>query len=718
MAALGFFNSDDTLTPESIERRRKLAEMLMQQGNSEEPIRHWTQGAARLLKSASGAYMDKKLSEADKSNRDYANQLWAGIIGGAAPSAVQSPGMPPVTSGEPSVSRETAPPAPVPQQPLLPNRPQMPEGPNIFERVGGMIPEAMGQEPAKPSPFGTINQSISTNGNSTPLMMQNGITRNVGRIGMMPANPSLAFAEPGARVPMGAMAGMGGGSQMAAAPNPGQPSERELVIRTIAAETSGKSPQEAQAIAAVILNRAKTRGLSPADVVLERNQFEPWNAGPGGRNDPMNIDPNSSRYQQAAQALAAASGGQDPTGGATHFFAPVAQAALGRHPPAWAQGQGQQIGATAFYAPEGRAPGGAVPVADMPVPGAQEAQGQPLARPGPGQFNIPPPTPTGGVGQAMGSDRQQAIARFLMDPRVPQNMKATVMPVLQSMMQPGQVISRPDGSAYVINPRTMQAQQIMGPTGQDPQTRQLKELEIRAKEREFNESKPFTIKGPNGEDISVIRDRDGTIRPVKIAGQEDQKPMLPKLNEQQSKDVGFVQRGEAALKLLTPEAEKQLQDWKGYGLQNAPLVGGSEAARSFQSEGYQRAHNAARNFLAVILRKDTGAAVTDKEFAEYTPMFIPSPADKPEQVEQKRQAREIAIQAIKDGLGNIGPILERVQAARGAPAGPPPIQSPAAAKPAPQKQAAAPIHGARKAADGYWYVPDPNRQGKYLKVEQ
>lgn len=28
-----------------------------------------------------------------------------------------------------------------------------------------------------------------------------------------------------------------------------------------------------------------------------------------------------------------------------------------------------------------------------------------------------------------------------------------------------------------------------------------------------------------------------------------------------------------------------------------------------------------------------------------------------------------------------------------------------------------PVAGARKAADGYWYVPDPNRPGKYLRVE-
>lgn len=36
--------------------------------------------------------------------------------------------------------------------------------------------------------------------------------------------------------------------------------------------------------------------------------------------------------------------------------------------------------------------------------------------------------------------------------------------------------------------------------------------------------------------------------------------------------------------------------------------------------------------------------------------------------------------------------------------------------PTPGAVAAPPVQGARRAADGNWYVPDPKRQGKYLKV--
>lgn len=204
-----------------------------------------------------------------------------------------------------------------------------------------------------------------------------------------PAPASAAPPPPAASNPPPAWAGgLGNTSLTGFAPAPsappaadGRPPDQELAIRTIAAETSG-NPQETQAIAAVIANRLKSGkwGNNLGDVVLAQNQFEPWNGGPGSRNDPMKIDPASPRYQAASAALAAALQGTDPTNGATHFFAPGAQAALGRQAPAWGREGGQQIGATTFFAPEGRAAPGAVlnsPVAPAaaPAPAPAPAQG-------------------------------------------------------------------------------------------------------------------------------------------------------------------------------------------------------------------------------------------------------------------------------------------------------------------------------------------------------
>jgi spore germination cell wall hydrolase CwlJ-like protein len=137
--------------------------------------------------------------------------------------------------------------------------------------------------------------------------------------------------------------------------------DRDLIIRTIAAETSGKTPEESQAIAHVILNRIQSGnyGASPEAVLLAKKQFEPW-SNPAGANYPMRFLPNSRRYGMGQAALEAALLGDDITGGALNFWGPKAQYALGRKAPSWAAEMPDysDIGETRFHRPS--ADGGSV----------------------------------------------------------------------------------------------------------------------------------------------------------------------------------------------------------------------------------------------------------------------------------------------------------------------------------------------------------------------
>jgi hypothetical protein len=134
------------------------------------------------------------------------------------------------------------------------------------------------------------------------------------------------------------------------------PRARDLVIRTVLGEAANEPDEGMAAVAAVIRNRVQSGrfGNSVPEVVLKPKQFEPWNT-PEGRSRMQGYAPDSEPYSRAARAVDSVfAEGSDPTSGATHFYSPTAQAALGREPPKWAQGEPQTIGRHAFYAPEGR----------------------------------------------------------------------------------------------------------------------------------------------------------------------------------------------------------------------------------------------------------------------------------------------------------------------------------------------------------------------------
>jgi len=145
----------------------------------------------------------------------------------------------------------------------------------------------------------------------------------------------------------------------------------------------------------------------------------------------------------------------------------------------------------------------------------------------------------------------------------------------------------------------------------------------------------------------------------RTAAEGEAKPAKPakaeKLTEGQSKDVGFFNRGTYANADLTA-METALQQQPDAAMGDIPLVGGA-----FKSSDYRQAERAAREFLAVVLRKDTGAAVTNQEFAFYTPMYIPTYWDDPATLQAKREARERFLQGMYYASGTAQPIFDRIR---------------------------------------------------------
>ena len=81
------------------------------------------------------------------------------------------------------------------------------------------------------------------------------------------------------------------------------------------------------------------------------------------------------------------------------------------------------------------------------------------------------------------------------------------------------------------------------------------------------------------------------------------------------------------------------------------MAGGVPVVGNYaKSPEFQQAQQAGREFLAAILRKDTGAAITAEETARYGQTYLPRPGDSPQVLEQKKQSRRRALDAIKAGM--------------------------------------------------------------------
>lgn len=117
------------------------------------------------------------------------------------------------------------------------------------------------------------------------------------------------------------------------------------------------------------------------------------------------------------------------------------------------------------------------------------------------------------------------------------------------------------------------------------------------------------------------------------------------LTEAQSKDAVYFTRASGSLPIID-SLEQSLLSFGDYAANAIPAGLGN----FLQSEDYQVAQNAGKEFLASILRKDTGAAVTPSEEKLYGDIFLPRPGDKPATLERKREARALALAAIEAGM--------------------------------------------------------------------
>lgn len=141
---------------------------------------------------------------------------------------------------------------------------------------------------------------------------------------------------------------------------------------------------------------------------------------------------------------------------------------------------------------------------------------------------------------------------------------------------------------------------------------------------------------------------------AKIAAQlsESEKP----LNESQGKATAYAIRMKEANQILNDlEGEKQYTpSYLRGAAESLPLVGGYMAPVAgfiAENENEQMIRQARENFITAVLRQESGAVISDQEFAREERKYFPQAGDDKKTIAQKRRAREIAINAMSVQAG-------------------------------------------------------------------
>lgn len=138
----------------------------------------------------------------------------------------------------------------------------------------------------------------------------------------------------------------------------------------------------------------------------------------------------------------------------------------------------------------------------------------------------------------------------------------------------------------------------------------------------------------------ALKSFDLALKKFGIQETKEGRPSQPEIES-----AGFAVRSE--------DADKTIEKFSEIGaesLSRARKILPGEAV----SPEFQQLEQAGRNFMAAVLRKESGAAITPDEMAQGFIQYIPQPGDSKEVQEQKRRNRSIAIATLRVGAGERG----------------------------------------------------------------
>ena len=159
----------------------------------------------------------------------------------------------------------------------------------------------------------------------------------------------------------------------------------------------------------------------------------------------------------------------------------------------------------------------------------------------------------------------------------------------------------------------------------------------------------YPINPPKG--MSIEMGPDGKVRIIEGAGVTQGE--TPDLNVEQGKTTGFYNRMLSSEDVLG-DLEQEGTDFMQTIVGQIPLAG-----NFLMTPKYQQYSQAKRDFINAQLRRESGAVISEQEFANAEQQYFPQPGDSAEVIDQKRANRRTAIDGIRVATGDGGDFIDQ-----------------------------------------------------------
>lgn len=137
----------------------------------------------------------------------------------------------------------------------------------------------------------------------------------------------------------------------------------------------------------------------------------------------------------------------------------------------------------------------------------------------------------------------------------------------------------------------------------------------------------------------------GPADPAVMAQQAEIKAQVQPLTEGQANAATYADRMASSNKIIG-QLENVGTDLTQKALGSIPVAGNFAVSKE-----YQMLDQAKRDFINAVLRRESGAVISDQEFANANKQYFPQPGDEPEVIAQKKKNREESLSGIARAAG-------------------------------------------------------------------